>query len=224
MKRNVWIVLFLLILAFHLISVTVNESIQLITKPLLIPVLAVYLLLQTRSVQSNLKPWILLALFFSWVGDILLMFEQQKPIFFLLGLSAFLLAQVCYIFFFHGIRMREYIRGNELLLLLVLVYYAILISILSPYLGKMKLPVQIYGVVLSFMWMLAMHTILGKRKRAGLWMIIGAILFVTSDSLLAFNKFYARFEYAETVTMLTYGLGQLFIVYGGVLYLKSEKA
>jgi uncharacterized membrane protein YhhN len=151
------------------------------------------------------------------------MFEQQRPVFFLLGLSAFLLAQVCYIFFFHGIRMREYIRGNELLLLLVLVYYAILISILSPLLGKMKLPVQIYGVVLSFMWMLAMHTILGKNKRAGLWMIIGATLFVTSDSLLAFNKFYARFEYAEIMTMLTYGLGQLFIVYGGVIYLRSGK-
>jgi uncharacterized membrane protein YhhN len=224
MKKTVWIVLFLLILAFELISVTVNESIQFVTKPLLMPVLAIYLLVQTRSVQSNLKPWILLALFFSWIGDILLLFEQQKSIFFLLGLSAFLLAQVCYIFFFHGIRMREYIRGNELLLLLVLVYYAILISILSPYLGKMKLPVQIYGVVLSFMWMLAMHTILGKKKRAGLWMIIGAILFVTSDSLLAFNKFYARFEYAEIVIMLTYGLGQLFIVYGGSLYLKSEKA
>ena len=151
------------------------------------------------------------------------MFEENNSIFFLLGLSAFLLAQVSYIIFFHGIRMREYIRGNALLLLPVVLYYAILVSVLSPFLGNMKLPVRIYAVVLSFMLMLAMHTVLGKNKKAGLWMMSGAILFVASDSLLAFNKFYATFNYAGIIIMLTYGLAQLFITYGAVKYLSSEK-
>ncbi len=224
MKKTIWIIIFLFILLADLTAVYLdNEILRTITKPLLMPVLAIYLLTQTKSVNSGLKAWIILALFFSWAGDILLMFEERKSIFFLLGLSAFLIAQVFYIIFFHNIRMKEYIRGNALLLLLVIVYYAILISILSPFLGDLRLPVRIYGVVLSFMLMLAMHTMFSKNKKAGLWMMVGAILFVASDSLLAFNKFYATFNYAGIIIMLSYGLAQLFITHGAVKYISSEK-
>ena len=225
MKKTIWIILFSLVLLIDLVAVYLNnESLRFITKPLLMPLLAIYLLLQTNSATSGLKAWIFLALFFSWVGDILLLFDERGPNFFLFGLSAFLVAQVCYIVFFHNIRMREYIRGNALLLLLVIVYYSILISVLSPYLGNMKLPVRIYGVVLSFMVMLAMHTMLGKNKKAALWMMMGAILFVTSDSLLAFNKFFSSFDYAGLIIMLTYGLAQLFITEGAVKYINAEKS
>ena len=223
MKKTIWITLFLLVLLVNLIAVYSNsESLQFIVKPLLMPLLAIYLLLRTNTANSNLKGWIFLALFFSWAGDIFLLFEERGSNFFLFGLSAFLVAQVFYIVFFHNIRMREYIRGNALLLLLVIVYYSVLINVLSPYLGNMKLPVRIYGVVLSFMVMLAMHTMLGKNKKAALWMTMGAILFVVSDSLLAFNKFFSPFNNAGVIIMLTYGLAQLFITEGAVRYINSE--
>ena len=223
MKKTIWITLFLLVLLVNLIAVYSNsESLQFIVKPLLMPLLAIYLLLRTNTANSNLKGWIFLALFFSWAGDIFLLFEERGSNFFLFGLSAFLVAQVFYIVFFHNIRMREYIRGNALLLLLVIVYYSVLINVLAPYLGNMKLPVRIYGVVLSFMVMLAMHTMLGKNKKAALWMTMGAILFVVSDSLLGVNKFFSGFNNAGVVIMLTYGLAQLFITEGAVRYINSE--
>src|SRR6185295_16295553 len=135
MKKTIWIILFALVLLIDLVSVYLNnESLRFITKPLLMPLLAIYLLQRTSSAASSLKVWIFLALFFSWLGDILLLFDETGPNFFLFGLSAFLVAQVFYIVFFHNIRMREYIRGNALLLLLVIVYYSILFSLLSPYL------------------------------------------------------------------------------------------
>jgi len=224
MKKTVLLSFFLVVLVVNIIAVELHqETLGFVSKVLLIPVLTIYFLAQTKSFKSNLKPWLILALFFSWVGDALLLFQEKNSVFFLLGLSAFLLAQVSYIIFFHGIRMREYLRGNALLLLPVVVYYSALISVLSPFLGGLKVPVQIYGVVLSFMWMLAMHTMLGKNRRAGVWMTIGAILFVTSDSLLAFNKFYAPWNHAEAAIMLTYGLAQMFITYGAALYIRSEK-
>ena len=223
MKKTIWITLFLVVLLVNLIAVYSNsESLQFITKPLLMPLLAIYLLLRTNTINSNLKGWIFLALFFSWAGDIFLLLEERGSNFFLFGLSAFLVAQVFYIVFFHNIRMREYIRGNALLLLLVIVYYSVLINVLAPYLGNMKLPVRIYGVVLSFMVMLAMHTMLGKNKKAALWMTMGAILFVVSDSLLGVNKFFSGFNNAGVVIMLTYGLAQLFITEGAVRYINSE--
>jgi uncharacterized membrane protein YhhN len=224
MRKFTWIILFVLVLLVNLIAVYFNnETLRLITKPLLMPVLGIYLLTQTKFVNSNLKAWVILALFFSWTGDVLLLFEEKNSLFFLMGLSAFFIAQVFYIIFFHNIRMREYIRGNALFLLLVIVYYSILVTVLSPYLGNMKLPVRIYGVVLSFMLMLAMHTMLGKNKKAALWMMLGAILFVISDSLLAFNKFFAAFNYAGVIIMLTYGFAQLFITEGAVKYINAEK-
>jgi len=217
--------LFTLVLLIDLAAIYLNyESLRFFTKPLLVPLLAIYLLLETNTTNSSLKAWIFLALLFSWVGDILLLFEGSGSNFFLFGLSAFLVAQVFYIVFFHNIRMREYIRGNALLLLLVIVYYSILISVLSPYLGNMKLPVRIYGVVLSFMVMLAMHTVLGKNKKAAVWMTTGAILFVVSDSLLAFNKFFSAFNYSGLIIMVTYGLAQLFITEGAVRYINSERS
>lgn len=224
MKKIIWIIIFLVILFADLIGIYLNnENLRTITKPLLMPVLAIYFLTGTKFASSNLKAWIFLALFFSWTGDVLLLFEEIHSIFFLLGLCAFLIAQVFYIIFFHNIRMREYIRGNALLLLLAIVYYGVLISILSPFLGDLRLPVRIYGVFLSFMLMLAMHTIFSKHKRAGLWMMLGAILFVASDTLLAFNKFYATFNYSGILIMLTYGLAQLFIAHGAAKYINSEK-
>jgi uncharacterized membrane protein YhhN len=96
-----------------------------------------------------------------------------------------------------------------------------LIILLSPYLGDMKLPVRIYGIVISFMFMLAMHMLFIKNKTAGRFMMTGALLFVISDSVLAINKFYQPFEAAGMVIMLTYGLAQLFIVEGSIRYMTS---
>lgn len=223
MPKSAWIIVFIFLLLADLTSVYLNnDTLRTFSKPLLMPVLALYFLTQTRRAFTPLKTWIILALGFSWLGDIWLMFDERNSTFFLLGLSAFFVAQVFYIVFFHNIRMKEYIRGNALLLLLVIVYYFILISIISPHLGNLKLPVRIYGVVLSFMVMLAMHAMFSKNKRAGRWMMIGAILFVASDSLLAFNKFYSSFEYAGVLIMLTYGLAQLFITVGAAKYIREE--
>jgi uncharacterized membrane protein YhhN len=223
MPKSTWVIVFILLLLVNVISIYLNNDfLRSISKPALMPLLAIYFLTETRGTVTPLKAWILLALGFSWMGDILLMFEESNSMFFLFGLSAFFIAQVFYIVFFHNIRMREYIRGNALLLLVVIVYYFILISIISPHLGDLKLPVRIYGVVLSFMVMLAMHTMFSKNRTAGRWMMIGAILFVVSDSLLAFNKFYSPFDYAGVVIMLTYGVAQLFIIGGAAKYIREE--
>jgi uncharacterized membrane protein YhhN len=227
MRKSIWVISFLIILFADLFAIySDNETMEMVCKSLLMPVLFGFFIEQTRRVSSLIKAWIILALFFSWVGDILLTFEEDQPKFFLFGLAAFFLAQVFYIIFFHRIRVRESISGNALLLLLVVVYYGILISLISPGFERaefrsLKLPVRIYGVVISFMLMLAMHITLSKYKKAGWLMTIGAMLFVSSDSLLAINKFYLSIEYSSIAIMLTYGLAQLFIVYGAIEYINS---
>ena len=183
--------------------------------------LLLYFLSQIVSINSGLKKWILAALFFSWTGDFLLLFQQNNSVFFLLGLSAFLIAHIFYIIFFNRVRVNESVRGNVWLLLIVVIYYSSLISLLYSHLGGMKLPVLVYGIVISWMFMLAMHMLFIKNKTAGKWMMTGALLFVISDSLLAVNKFYQPFAIAGVVIMLSYGLAQLFIVEGAIKYITS---
>lgn len=222
MKKNYWIIIFLAVLAANIIGIQLpNEMLEIISKPLLIPVLAIYFFFQTKGMQSSFIKWILLALFFSWAGDVLLMFQASDSNFFLFGLSAFLLAHVFYIFFFYKIKDRENLKIDLKLLLIVIVYYAALILVLFTHLGDMKVPVMLYGVVISFMFLLAMHMLFIKNKIAGRWMMLGALLFVLSDSLLAINKFYQPFELAGMVVILTYGMAQLLIVYGATKYIRS---
>ena len=223
MRKKYRIIVFLFILLADLIAVQLNYKIaEYVFKPLIVIWLFAYFILQTRLVKSDLKKWIIIALLFSWLGDVLLMLQGDNSVFFLLGLSAFLLAHMCYILFFHFVRTRENVKSRWYLLLIVVVYYTFLISILSPWLGEMKLPVRIYGIVISFMFMLAMHMLFIKNKTAGLSMMIGASLFVISDSVLAINKFYQPFPQAAVIIMLTYGLAQFFITEGASRYIRQD--
>ncbi|MBL7742472.1 MAG: lysoplasmalogenase [Chitinophagaceae bacterium] len=220
MNKRSSVLMFVIVLASNIIGGLLKEQwLEYCSKPLIIISLIVYFLLQTKGTEPGLKKWVLFALIFSWMGDVLLMFQVSNAIFFLLGLSAFLIAHIFYIILFHLIRIKENIKSNLWLLLGVVVYYAALITFLSPYLGDMKQPVRIYGLVISFMFMLAMHMLYIKDKAAGRRMMMGALLFVVSDSVLAANKFYQSVELAGPVIMLTYGLAQLFIVNGAGRYI-----
>ena len=225
MKKQYWHIFFFIILIADLIAVQLNYKIaEYIFKPLIILWLLAYFILQLRAVRSNLKKWIIAALLFSWLGDVLLMLQDDdNSLFFLLGPSAFLVAHVFYILFFHFIRVKENVKSRWWLLLIVALYYLILISFLSPHLGDMKLPVRIYAIVISFMFMLAMHMSFIKYQNAGRWMMLGALLFVISDSVLAINKFYQSFEIAGIVVMLTYGLAQLFIAEAATCYILRDR-
>jgi uncharacterized membrane protein YhhN len=221
LRKQTWIILFFIILIANISgSLLKDQWLDYISKPLIVVSVVAYFLSQTSGSSTTLKKWILPALFFSWVGDILLMFQVASQLFFLLGLSSFLLAHIFYIIFFQSIRAREKTTPKLWLLLIVLVYYTALISFLSPHLRDMKLPVIIYGAVISLMLSLALDMLFISNKRAGRWMMTGALLFVLSDSVLAINQFYQSFPLAGVIIMLTYGLAQLFIIEGSIKYIK----
>ncbi len=222
MKKSYWIILFLLALLINIIAICLkDEWLERASKPLLMILLIIYFLSATKGLSSGLKKWIVAALFFSWLGDVLLMFQESDSIFFLLGLSSFLIAHIFYIGFFHHVKSKEGIKSRWWLPPVITVYYAVLMAILFPHLGDMKIPVAVYGFVISFMLLLALHMLFMQNKRAGRWMMTGSLLFVASDSVLAMNKFYQSFEPAGVIIMLTYGLAQLFLTEGASRYLRS---
>lgn len=222
MNKSIWFPGFAAALLADIAGIQLGlDWLQWVSKPLILPFLILYFFSSVRTISSPLNKWIYLALFFSWCGDVLLMFDGINALFFIFGLSAFLLAHIFYIMFFHFVRIREKIAGNGWFLLFLLIYYSILIKKLSPYLGELTIPVRVYGLVISIMLLMAMHMTSLRVKKAGWSMLAGAALFVLSDSVLAINKFYQPFEAAGLVIMLTYGAAQFFIVKGAIEYLRT---
>lgn len=220
--KKTWLIFFAVALITDLIGVYVkNDLLVYVAKPLVVPALIIYFIDAIARIKSRFKKLIIGALLFSWLGDVLLIFESADKNFFLFGLVAFLIAHLFYILFFNRIQTREKIKLKWIFLALVLAYYSVLMYQLNSYLGEMRWPVRIYGLVISTMLLLALHALFIKNKIAGKMMLIGALLFVASDSVLAINKFYQPFEFAGIITMLTYGLAQLLITVGAVQYITS---
>jgi uncharacterized membrane protein YhhN len=178
---------------------------------------------QTRGIKNRLITVFIAAQFFSWCGDLLLM-NTVTPVFFLYGLGAFLLAQLLYSFFFFRVMQKEKIKFSYLLFFPVLIYYSVLISWLAPQLGALKTPVVIYGAIISTMLLLALHMLYMPAVRSGRLFMLGALLFVASDSALAINKFSNPFPSAGLIIMITYGLAQFFLTTGALQYIQRQQS
>ncbi len=96
--------------------------------------------------------------------------------------------------------------------LLFFAFYGILMFIiLSPYLGEMKLPVLVYLVVILAMGWRAWERWRATGDRSALLALLGAILFIISDSVLAINRFREHYEFARALNLSTYFAAQWLI-------------
>lgn len=185
-----------------------------IAKPLLVPALLLLLYFTTSPVEG--KSLLLIGLFFSWLGDMFLLFEYANKLFFIFGLASFLTTHIFYIIYFLRIRSAgiSLLKKQPLLALLVAAYGISLVWLLYPHLNDLKLPVMAYAAVICTMLLCSLHVFYKVNRMAANYFITGAACFVLSDSLLAINKFYQPFALAGVCIMLTYCAAQFFIVKG----------
>lgn len=196
-----------------------NQTIHFYIKPLLIPALAAWLYFsKKKSANKNL---LLSGLFFSFAGDVLLLFESRYPTAFIFGLAAFLITHILYILFFlkHKPVEVSLLKKQPLTGMLVVAYGVSLVWLLFPGLGELKLPVVVYAAAICTMLLCSLHIFLKVNAPANIFYVLGALLFVLSDSILALNKFYEPIIAANALIMATYCAAQYFIVKGFV----SEK-
>lgn len=152
--------------------------------------------------------WLLLALFLSLVGDMALMFTSQRA--FLIGLVGFLLAHVVYGLLFtalSGWQSGDWISGVVMATAGIAFY-----RLLWPHLGRMRLPVALYTLIICFMINRAFSTLLGDYFTSSqAWLIFGgALLFFVSDMILALNRFGFPFRY-NRISLAIYYSGQLLL-------------
>ena len=202
-------VLYSLCLSINIISILHEKNVvRIVSKICLIPVLLVYYFI--KSDDPSLI--IMLALAFSWSGDILLINPQKIRLY--AGVLNFFIAHILYVFVFFVLISDFNILIFVISLLLILsVEYLILLKINIP--NTHKFPVFIYGIALGLVIVITLQVFVSHKNIIGILPLIGSVLFFVSDSvLLYFNTIRKMTKNALAFVMLSYGIAQACIVAG----------
>jgi uncharacterized membrane protein YhhN len=216
MKQKMLPALYFLALAVECLAVLSGSPVlHFVSKPLLMPVLALYFYLSShRSAPAG--RFLLGALGFSWIGDVMLMLDKLYGSLFIYGLLGFLGAHICYLLFFLKIRkINTSARSHNIVgSLIIFAYMATFYAFLYPGLAGLKVPVLIYAVFITLMLISGLRAFDLRSQAFGRICVLGTLIFGVSDSILAINRFASPFEYAPLFIMVTYGVAQFLIVEG----------
>jgi alkenylglycerophosphocholine hydrolase len=199
----------ILYLIFFIFSIAYLTTLELRPYPFhyaikAIPILCLSLI-AIKSVPGSIGKFIFTGTVFSAVGDVFLSLSGNH--FFIFGLSSFGLAHLMYVI---ALFKEPKIQKPGIYFASAVVLYSIVIwSILGPNLGGMTVPVTIY---LFLIMLMGLSSILGKNNHP--LIIVGAFLFIISDSLIAINMFLTKIPNSSFWIMFTYYPAQLLIVYG----------
>jgi uncharacterized membrane protein YhhN len=218
-QKKISLIFFVLVLLDIAGIITELDQLHYLAKPLLVPALLLLMYVSTGKVPGKLL--LMAGLFFSWAGDVFLLFESKQANFFIFGLVCFLITHIFYIIYFLKQKPDQpsLLKKQPLLILLVIGYGVSLVWFLYPSLADLKVPVMAYATVICTMLLCSLHVFLKMNRKAANAYLTGAVFFVLSDSLLAINKFYQAFALAGVFIMLTYCAAQYFIVKG---YIEQE--
>lgn len=223
MKNTLLFKSYLIVSGVYLLIILLgHEDIAWYIKPFLIPflILTVYF---HRDFTS--KKYLLTALIFSWFGDIILLFSDRDERYFIAGLVAFLLSHLAYILLFNKQIKPKNTKSKAVFWIgvtSIIAYLIIMMAMLLPTLDDLTIPVFVYALVISTMLLFAFKGFLIWDTPANWFILIGAIVFVSSDSILAFNKFYQPVAWSSFLIMITYLAAQYLIVIG-ILKLNKKK-
>lgn len=207
-------IFYLIFIAFEQLSgnITAVNNLHFIAKPLLVLSLICFFWIKSKSFNKVHRTLVFLALLFSLIGDIFLMFTNYDGIFFMAGLFAFLIGHIMYILSFSKNRGTGKLF-NWFSILILLYGIGFFISIYSN-LKSLFVPVLLYMLVILTMVVFAYLRKGAVKYFSFTLVLLGALFFLISDSLIALNKFYQPIMYPKTSIMITYAIAQYCLIIG----------
>jgi uncharacterized membrane protein YhhN len=215
----------------------VNRELIFFTKPLLMPLLALYFFFSIEGSRNKVHNWILAALFFSWIGDVSLMMtpetEQDVSLmgiaknkyYFFIGLIAFFVGHVFYIsVYLTHIKEGTFslFRQSKLYFTPILIHTVAMLAIVVPAVFNdpeksiATVPVIFYAMMLASMVGFALNRYNNTNMASFKSVLIGSVLFLISDSLIALNFLVmnASIPHGSLMIITTYVAAQFLIVDG----------
>ena len=165
--------------------------------------------------------WFELGLVLSLVGDVFLLLSNERR-WFLFGLGAFLLAHVVYVIGFNSPLPPFSIMSIGVAVIVLMTALPpvrrILLGVKQKGLPRLLEPVRVYAMVVSLMLFSALMALFRTDWLAGPAYLVslGAVLFISSDMLLAWNKFVKPVRRGRLLLMILYHLGQMALIAGVV--------
>lgn len=216
---------YLSIFILQLISESDQEAAKLVLddfhyllKPSITISLMLYIAFNTQ-LKGRFAKRIFAGLFFGLFGDCFLMFVHVNSNFFIFGLVSFLIGHILYITAFYlDYKWQPNIEKKIGWLALIIfgVFGIVFYLYLRPYLNSLKIPVMIYTFIILLMAVMAVNR-KGRVNTISFNLIFyGAILFLISDSILAYNKFVSPIKFSGIAIMSTYMIAQYLITIGAV--------
>ena len=158
------------------------------TKAMVIPTLGIW-----AFIRYNPSKRYGIALFFSWIGDLLLIPDGTR--FFMIGIMSFLLTQLLYCNLMmqrlEGSFKQQFTKKKALLPLILLGSYLIgILGLMGGSLGPLLLPVTLYATALSITGFLGILIARENPKKEANILALGTLLFVLSDRMIAFDAFF----------------------------------
>lgn len=205
------------------------------SKPLIMALLLLYVWQHYRpSDLPVISRWLMVGMLFALLGDVFLMIQEVDL--FALGLGSFLIMQLCYCRAFwlviHRTERTVTIQSLWKTALPFLIYDLVFLILLypvfvkNPALTPLWWPVVGYVFCLSTMGLLAtqveefhLHRALTQGA-----ILVGALLFILSDSAIAIDKFLYPIPGATWVVMSTYAAAQYLLVVGLMHQLHTKAA
>ncbi|CAM1353869.1 MULTISPECIES: lysoplasmalogenase [Tenacibaculum] len=204
-KITIASVLFLLVAIADIYAViTQNKVIEMIFKPLLMTTLVMVYLLSVKKPNF----WFVSGLFFSFWGDVFLL---DKEAFFVFGLGSFLLAHVIYIKITTGFLQKDLTAKMITSAIPFVLLFGCLLYLIYDNLEEMLIPVIVYGVTIATFGASALLNYRQEKSMANSWLLLGAIIFIASDSLIALNNFYAAKHLFDIAIIVLYIISQYLI-------------
>jgi uncharacterized membrane protein YhhN len=204
------LVAFVVVAVANLVSVTVGIAwLELVTKPFLCGLLLVWAWLAC----GRRPPGLLMAgLVAALAGDELL--GPSGSAWFIAGMGAFLVMQVCYILGFLRLGAADELRRRRWVPAAWALLWLVLQVVLGPSLGALQIPIAVYSAALVTMAACAVAT--GSRRIG-----VGGVLFLISDLLIGLGAADLDVPASGFLVMSTYALAQLLIVTGWVLAVRA---
>ncbi len=178
-----------------------DKLLHIVFKPLTLIIIICFALWGNERPYDVFKIFIIIALFFSLIGDLLLMLYREKFVF---GIAAFLFTHI-----FYSLAFIQNTSLNLYLLIPFILFAIVFYRILRDNLGKLKIPVRIYTIIIVLMGWLACNRYLFFEDAQSFIVLTGGILFMLSDSILAVNKFKKEFKSAEVLILTSYFCSQI---------------
>lgn len=170
--------------------------------PLLVLFSAAY-----SQLSGNIRLLGLVAIVLCACGDVLLTQSIEQS--FVYGLGAFVVGHIFYLIAFLQFANKRFIIAKLVMAIIVLCITIGLAMIILPVTENLLIPVSIYVGIITSMVVAAIFAWSKSMLHIG-----GAIIFMISDTILAWNMFLVPLPYASIGIMLTYYVAQFCIVAG----------